>query len=112
VLGRALTAVLRDGAPETTLSDYATIRRQAAEEVLVLASRLTRLATMGRAPVRAARNLVLRTLNHVRPFKHKLALNLSGLARKNLSELPGAELGCPKIEVRQLRLEACPALAS
>ncbi len=88
VLGEALTRVVRDGAPDAMLDDYARIRRPAAREVLTLASRLTRLATVRSAPVRILRNLMLSLLNHVPSFKRKLTLGLSGLGRRASSQLP------------------------
>lgn len=88
VLGQALTRVVRGEAPKSLLDDYARIRRPAAQQVLILASRLTRLATLHSAPARLLRNLLLRMLNHVPPFKRKLSLALSGLARSASSTLP------------------------
>ena len=52
VLGEALTRVVRDGEPDAVLDDYARIRRPAAQEVLALASRLTRIATLRSGPAR------------------------------------------------------------
>lgn len=87
VLGEALTRVVRDEAPDDVLDDYADNRRPAAEHVLALASRLTRLATVRSPAARRLRNLMLRTLNHVPPFKRRLSLALSGIARRNYSTL-------------------------
>ena len=88
VLSDALVRVVRDGDADTLLDDYAKIRRPAAQEVLALASRLTRIATVRSAAGRAVRNLALRLLDHVPPFKHKLTMGLSGLARRRYSRLP------------------------
>ncbi|WP_426237667.1 FAD-dependent monooxygenase [Pararhizobium sp. DWP1-1-3] len=88
VLGEALTRVVRDHEPETLLDDYARIRRPAAADVLALAGRLTRIATVHSVPLRRLRNLVLRVLNHVPPFKRGLALSFSGLGRARYSLLP------------------------
>ena len=90
VLGRALAAVVRDGAPISLLDDYATMRRPAAKEVLGLASRLTRIATVKPILVRKLRNLMLRLLDRMPAFKTKLALQLSGISRRHLSRLPDA----------------------
>lgn len=90
VLGKALTTVVRDHGPASTLDDYSNVRRPAAEEVLALAGRLTRLATVRSPLLRHFRNLLLRLLDHMSPFKAKLALQLSGISRRNLSELPAA----------------------
>jgi 2-polyprenyl-6-methoxyphenol hydroxylase-like FAD-dependent oxidoreductase len=88
VLGEALTRVMRDGAPDTVLDDYARTRRPAAAQVLALASRLTRVATVRSVAMRRMRNLALRVLNRVGPFKRALALGFSGLARRRFSVLP------------------------
>lgn len=88
ILGDALTRVLRDGAPDMVLDDYATIRRPAAQEVLALASRLTRIATLRSPPARAMRNIGLRLLDRLPAFKRKLALGLSGLSRRRFTILP------------------------
>ena len=88
LLGKALTAVVRDHEPVSTLDDYSNVRRPAAEEVLALAGRLTRMATVRSPVLRHFRNLVLRLLDHVSPFKTKLALQLSGISRRQLSALP------------------------
>ena len=88
LLGKALTAVVRDHQPVSTLDAYSDVRRPAAEEVLALAGRLTRMATVRSPVLRKIRNLVLRLLDHVSPFKAKLALQLSGISRRKLSALP------------------------
>jgi 2-polyprenyl-6-methoxyphenol hydroxylase-like FAD-dependent oxidoreductase len=88
VLAEALTRVLRDGEPDMLLDAYNRTRRAAAQEVLALASRLTRMATIRSAVGRRVRNLALSLLDRVPPFKRKLALGLSGLARRRFSALP------------------------
>jgi len=88
VLGEALTRLVRDRAPESILDDYAATRRPAAAEVLALAGRLTRIATVRSVPLRRIRNLVLRMLDHVPAFKRKLSLGFSGLGRVQYSVLP------------------------
>lgn len=92
VLGKALTAILRDGAPLSVLDNYAETRRPAAMEVLQLASRLTRIATVKSVVLRKLRNIVLRLLDRMPAFKKKLAFELSGVSRRHLSRLP-FELG-------------------
>jgi hypothetical protein len=42
------------------------------------------------------RNLILRVLNHVPPFKRRLAMNLSGLSRRNFARLPAASVPASK----------------
>jgi 2-polyprenyl-6-methoxyphenol hydroxylase-like FAD-dependent oxidoreductase len=97
VLAEALTRVVRDHAPESVLDDYARVRRPAAQEVLALASRLTRLATMRSAPARTVRNLALPLLNHVPAFKRRLTLALSGLARRRFG-LPPRGAGAAAVQ--------------
>ncbi|MBA3667441.1 MAG: FAD-dependent monooxygenase [Sphingomonas sp.] len=87
VLGEALTQVVRDGASDGVLDNYSRIRRPAAQQVLALASRLTRIATVRSATGRRLRNLLLRLLDRLPPFNRKLGLALSGLARRRFSVL-------------------------
>ena len=56
--------------------------------MLGLAGKLTRVATIRSAWGRTLRNLVLRLLNHVPPFRRRLAMNLSGLSRREFARLP------------------------
>ena len=52
-----------------------------------LAGRLTRMATT-RTPVhRAARNAVLSLVDALPPARHRIALSLSGLARRGATDL-------------------------
>jgi 2-polyprenyl-6-methoxyphenol hydroxylase-like FAD-dependent oxidoreductase len=95
VLGEALKRVVRDGERDRLLDDYAMLRRPAAAQVLGLASRLTRMATLRAAPARMIRNLVLRLLNRVPPFRRRLSLALSGLARRELAVLPEEARAAP-----------------
>ena len=110
VLGQALTAVVRDGAPLSVLDDYASIRRPAAIQVLGLASRLTRMATVRPVVLRKFRNLMLRMLNRIPAFKAKLALELSGISRRHLSQLPPRPKATPRPESASVsREEPCHA---
>ena len=87
VLAEALVRVVRDGESEVLLDDYARTRRPAAQAVLGLSSRLTRIATV-RSPLRRrVRNLMLRVLDRLPMFKRKLSMGLSGLARRRYSRL-------------------------
>lgn len=88
VLGELLADVIAGGAPDTTLALYEEKRRPSAAEVLELAGRLTRIATVRSFPGRILRNLVLRMLGASPVFRRKLVLNLSGLARKGLGMVP------------------------
>jgi len=90
VLGEALVRVVRDQAPDSVLDDYAQLRRPAARQVLALASRLTRIATVRSIAARRMRNVALRLLNRAPAFKRNLTLALSGLSRRRCSQLPQA----------------------
>jgi len=102
VLGEALIRVIGRGEPASLLDDYATLRRAAAGQVLALASRLTRIATMRSRLLRIARNLMLRLLDRLPRFKRGLSLGLSGLSRRKLSKLPIAAKS-PAVEMAALR---------
>lgn len=89
VLADRLARVVGHGESETLLDDYGAMRRPAAVAVLALAGRLTKLALVrGRAP-RTLRNLLLRTLGRMPWFRRKLAMQLSGLARREFAEVSG-----------------------
>lgn len=88
VLGEALIRVVRHGEADTVLDDYALTRRPAAADVLALASRLTRIATVRSVLLRRMRNLALRFLNRIPPFKRRMALGFSGIGRARYSVLP------------------------
>jgi 2-polyprenyl-6-methoxyphenol hydroxylase-like FAD-dependent oxidoreductase len=60
------------------LDAYGAERRPVAEQVIALADRLTRLATV-RPALRASRNLLLSTMSRLPPVRRKLAWRLSGL---------------------------------
>ena len=75
-LASALTGALAGN--ESALDAYGAVRRPIAQQVVALADRLTRLATV-RPALRALRNLVLRTLSRVPAFRRNLAWRLSGL---------------------------------
>ena len=77
-LADALCAAL-DGAGEAALAAYAAQRRPVAMQVLAIAGRLTRLATVSRW-LRPLRNALLRTLAHSSAWRRQLAWRLSGLA--------------------------------
>lgn len=88
VLGQLLADVLRGRAPEERLDLYEQKQRPAAAEVLALADRLTRVATVRNPVARVLRNLLLRALGASPVFGRKLALTLSGLARKGAGTVP------------------------
>ncbi len=76
-LADALTAALTQG-QEAALDAYGARRRPVAKQIVRLADRLTRLATV--PPIlRPLRNLLLKVLAHVPTFRRRLAWQLSGL---------------------------------
>lgn len=77
VLAEALATALISG-NEEPLNAYGAIRRPIAEQVVALADRLTRLATVGRR-LRPLRNTLLKVLACVPAFRRQLAWRLSGL---------------------------------
>jgi 2-polyprenyl-6-methoxyphenol hydroxylase-like FAD-dependent oxidoreductase len=76
-LAASLGAVLDGGSPDL-LDSYTTTRRPVAQQVVALADRLTRLATINRR-LRPIRNLILGLLARRPAFRHQLARRLSGL---------------------------------
>lgn len=88
VLGQLLADVLGGNAPEARLDLYEEKRRPAAAEVVALADRLTRIATLRSAPARILRNFVVGLLGTSPVFRRKIALTLSGLSRKGLGMVP------------------------
>ncbi|BCJ26845.1 FAD-dependent oxidoreductase [Actinocatenispora sera] len=85
-LGHKLTAVLRDGAAETVLDEYEAERRPVAEEVVAFTHRMTRVATVGSAPLRGVRNTALRALDRIPAVHRAMAMNLSELANRPAAE--------------------------
>ena len=84
-LGGILADVVSGRQPEAWLDRYGALRRPAAERVLTLAGRLTTMAVTRSAPHRALRNAALSIMDVVPPLKDRLAMNLSGLARRDLA---------------------------
>jgi 2-polyprenyl-6-methoxyphenol hydroxylase-like FAD-dependent oxidoreductase len=76
-LADALTVALGQG-QEAALDDYGARRRPIAEQIVSLADRLTRLATV-RPTFRPLRNLLLSGFARVPTFRRRLAWQLSGL---------------------------------
>jgi len=79
-LGARLAAVLRDGADGASLDAYEAQRRPVAAGVVALTDRMTRLATLRRRPLVAARNTLLPVAGRLPFVRHGLAMNLSELA--------------------------------
>ena len=75
-LATALTRALAGN--ESALDAYGAVRRPIARQVVALADRLTRLATV-RPQWRTLRNWMLRTLSRLPAFRRNLAWRLSGL---------------------------------
>jgi 2-polyprenyl-6-methoxyphenol hydroxylase-like FAD-dependent oxidoreductase len=82
-LGRLLADVLNGRADEATLDQYEALRRPDAARVLALAGRLTAAATMENRWMRGLRNAALLLAAKLPRFRDRLALNLSGLARRS-----------------------------
>uniref|UniRef100_UPI00300A58CB FAD-dependent monooxygenase n=1 Tax=Amycolatopsis sp. VC5-11 TaxID=3120156 RepID=UPI00300A58CB len=78
-LARRLGAVLRDGAPDSTLDGYESERRPVAEEIVAFTDKMTRAATLGSPALRAMRNTAMRTLDWLPAVHRKMALTLSEL---------------------------------
>ncbi len=76
-LGEALSTALKTG-DETPLNQYAVQARAEALEVVSLAHRLTRIATLPTA-LRPARNLILRGLGQLPAVQRGLAVRLSAI---------------------------------
>jgi 2-polyprenyl-6-methoxyphenol hydroxylase-like FAD-dependent oxidoreductase len=89
VLGRLLTAVVAGKQPASMLDQYQDLRRPAAEKVLGLAGRLTGMATMRNPVKRQVRNLVFSLINRLSFVKHVIAMNLSGLSRRQHAQIVG-----------------------
>ena len=86
-LGRLMAGVILGQAPDAQLDRYEALRRPAAARVLDLAGRLTEAATLKAAWKRRLRNLALRGLSRFAGFRRRLALNLSGIARRSAAIL-------------------------
>ena len=86
-LGRLMAGVILGEAPDAQLDRYEALRRPAAARVLDLAGRLTEAATLKAAWKRRLRNLALRGLSRFAGFRRRLALNLSGIARRSAAIL-------------------------
>jgi 2-polyprenyl-6-methoxyphenol hydroxylase-like FAD-dependent oxidoreductase len=88
VLGRLLVGVLKEGRPAADLDRYEPLRRPAAQKVLALADRLTRVALVRGFWGKLLRSLVFGALNLSSGFKRRVQLSLSGLDRREFVELP------------------------
>lgn len=88
VLGRLLADVVLERRPAAALDIYEQLRHPAALQVTKLAERLTGMATIRGAHKRVFRNAALLLINIIPFAKHRLVMNLSGLSRRKLGDLP------------------------
>lgn len=75
-----LTTAIRNGSAPESLDAYEAERRPVAAAVVAMTHRMTRVATVGHAPVRKVRNVLLRTVGRIPAVQRKLAMDLSELA--------------------------------
>ncbi|WP_037077372.1 FAD-dependent monooxygenase [Pseudonocardia spinosispora] len=86
--GQGMNTGIQDAVELATLlhtgaeARYESIRRPVAAGVLSMTDRMTRAATTHSPLVRTLRNTTLRTLSHVPPFRHTLAMTLSELSTR------------------------------
>lgn len=85
-LGHVLTAVICENANESLLDNYEKLRRPVAERVVRFTDRMTRMATLRHSKSRVLRNRVLGIVGRIPAFPRKLAMELSGLRNRALSE--------------------------
>jgi 2-polyprenyl-6-methoxyphenol hydroxylase-like FAD-dependent oxidoreductase len=92
VLGRLLADVVRGRRNEGELDAYERLRRPAAAQVLAMADRLTRMATLRGAVPRALRNAALRAVGLLPMARRRLQMDFSGLSRRAAAEIaPGTD---------------------
>lgn len=87
VLGQLLADVITRRKDDSDLDAYETLRRPAAKKVLRLTGRLTAMATVRSAPLRFARNALLRTIGLLPKARSAFEMNLSGLSRREAAHL-------------------------
>lgn len=90
VLGELLADVVLGVRDEAAIDLYPALRRPAAVQVLALAHRLTRLATMRNPVTRWLRNRLLSLAGRIPPLERRIAMDLSGLSRAALAQVPQA----------------------
>jgi 2-polyprenyl-6-methoxyphenol hydroxylase-like FAD-dependent oxidoreductase len=88
VLGGLLADVVKGKRPESALDLYEKLRRPAASEVLILADRLTGMATAKGAFKRLLRNLLLSVVDWNPIAKRRIAMAISGLSRGESAKAP------------------------
>ena len=82
MLGQILSDVILNHKDYCALDHYEILRKPAAEQMLQLAERLTRLALIKSVPQRFLRNVLLQMLGVFPVFRQRLQMNLSGLSRR------------------------------
>ncbi len=87
VLGAMLADVVAGRASDADLERYEELRRPAAQKVLALSAGLTRMALAKGRVGRALRNVRLAVMGRLPFVRHRLAMNLSGLARRAAAEV-------------------------
>ncbi len=90
VLGELVADVLNGRRDEADLDLYERLRRPAAQQVLGLAGRLTRMATARNPLARLARNTLLSTVNRIPSARRRIAMALSGISRADFAKVPAA----------------------
>ncbi|MEQ8934732.1 MAG: FAD-dependent monooxygenase [Amphiplicatus sp.] len=88
VLGELLADALKGKRAEADLDLYEKLRRPAAAKVMRLAGALSDMAMTEGRLARAARNAKLSAAGHLPFVRRKLAMNLSGLARREAAHPP------------------------
>ena len=106
LLGKLLVRVIAVGEADSLLDIYGELRRPAAEAVLGLSGRLTKLALVHGWARRGVRNLLLRSIDRLPRVKAKIALQLSGIARRGLAAVPPVGAVARREERAALRLAA------
>lgn len=95
-LGNLLSDVIQNHKPESSLDEYELIRRPAAQQVLHLAGRMTKLAVMKGFFRRMMRNQFLKFLGFLPAFKDRMVADLSGQSRAGLARISGPLVGFAK----------------
>lgn len=88
VLGQILADVATGAREEAAIDLYQALRRPAAAQVIGIADRLTTMATLRSPLKRLLRNALLSIIDSIPFWKRRIGLNLSGLARAKLAQVP------------------------
>jgi 2-polyprenyl-6-methoxyphenol hydroxylase-like FAD-dependent oxidoreductase len=101
VLGELLADVIAGRRSEKELDLYQELRRPAAEQVLQLAGFMTKLALAKGTVRRFLRNMVLSVVNVNPSARRRIKMNLSGLSRATLAQLPPAKVNATSAPVER-----------